>query len=120
MALNPEFKKQLGNITKESFHPGRTRYHYDFRSCGPGTGWKQYDTHQDASWFGVWVHPEKRQILTFAEGDEVLTICFSDEKFKEELEKMAEFYGPPPPAFVVFYPEKGVAIKYFDTRPAAN
>jgi ABC-type transport system substrate-binding protein len=59
-------------------------------------GWKQYDTSQDAWYFGVWVHPEKRVIITYAEGDITVVRCPTNESYHAELKSMAEFYGPPP------------------------
>jgi hypothetical protein len=85
--------------TTTDFHHGRTRYHYDFTVCTSADGWSQYDTEQDFSHFGVWVHVERRAIVTFAEGDETRQICDSDAEFAELLKTMADFYGSPPPAF---------------------
>ncbi|KKK75288.1 hypothetical protein LCGC14_2875210, partial [marine sediment metagenome] len=80
---------------------GGERYYWDFGPCGPGTTWKQYDTNQDAWYFGVWVHPEKRLVLTYAEGDLSLVECPSVETFKAELAAMEKRYGDPPPAAAV-------------------
>ena len=48
------------------------RYKYDLGACTCDNGWTQYDTTQDAHYFGVWVHVEKRQIFTYCEGDEIM------------------------------------------------
>lgn len=72
------------------------RYYWD---CGPCSGWTQYDTDQDASYFGVWVDVEGRRILTYAEGDLSLVECPTEGKFGAELLSMAECYGPPSRAF---------------------
>ena len=106
----------MGNHEARCFIGGRERYHYDFDECSAAKGWTQYDTDQDAWYFGVWVHREKLLILTFAEGDETLTTCATRESFAEELAAMAEFYGDPPPAFIV-YDQDGARTEVYDTRP---
>ena len=95
---------------------GGERYYWDFGPCGPGTTWKQYDTDQDAWYFGVWVEPERRLVLTYAEGDLSLVECGTAESFKAELANMAEFYGDPPPAFTVI-DQDGTVTQHYDTRP---
>ena len=93
------------------------KYEFDFRLCTKPKGWRQYDTNQDAWYFGVWVHPEKRVILTYAEGDISVVKCPTDESYHAELKNMAEFYGPPPPAYTsVDYPS-GKITHYYDERP---
>ena len=92
------------------------RYKFDFGTCRHGTGWVQYDTDQDAHYFGVWVHPEKRLVFTYAEGDTSLVTCPTVESYKAELKSMAEFYGDPPPAFRVIG-MNGQRAEYYDTRP---
>jgi hypothetical protein len=88
------------------------RYYYD----GLLNGWKQYDTKEDASYLGVWVHVEKRLTFTYAEGDRCLVVCPTEESFKEELADMARFYGPPPPA-IITYDGNGHKTLVYDARP---
>ncbi len=99
-----------------AFHPDRDRYHYDFGECTEANGWRQYDTHQDASYFGVWIQPERWQVLTFAEGDESLVTCDSGEEFRAELDRLAAFYGDPPPAFTAIGWD-GTVTRYYQERP---
>ena len=99
--------------------PHRDRYHYDFEACRAEDGWRQYDTDQDAWYFGVWVHPARREIVTFAEGDESRVSCPSPDSFRAELAAMAEFYGPPPPAFIVI-DDHGQVTKVYDPRPTGE
>lgn len=82
-----------------TFHLYRTRYTYDFQLCRHRDGWVQFDTDQDASYFGIWVHPGCREIVTFAEGDETREFCESDTEYRAKLASMVEFYGVQPPAF---------------------
>ena len=106
---------QFGNELIESFHPG-DRYQYDFGPCSSEKGWKQYDTSQDASYFGIWVHIEKRWIFSYTEGDTCLTKCATLESFRAELKHMAKYYGEAPPAFKVITAD-GELIEYYDERP---
>jgi hypothetical protein len=55
--------------------------------------WEQYDTSQDAWYFGVWVNKRKRQTLTYAEGDLTLVECTDAIAFNLEIESMNRFYG---------------------------
>jgi hypothetical protein len=107
-------KNKHGNLIATDFHEDRDRYFYDFGIC---QSWTQYDTDQDAWYFGIWVNQEKLQILTFAEGDETLTTCLNEVSFHAELADMAAFYGAPPPAFKSIS-EDGTVTEYFDERPA--
>jgi hypothetical protein len=101
-----------GNEIKRSFmHVDR--YYFDFGKC---KGWKQFDTDQDASYFGVWVNEEERKTLTYAEGDITEVFCHSEESFQAELKEMSEFYGEQPPAFVAFDAD-GTQTNFYDTRP---
>ena len=47
----------------------------------------------------------------------IVVDCPTDESFKAELDHMAEFYGPPPPAFKVIDTETGSVTHFFDERP---
>lgn len=107
---------ERGNTVYYGYHP-IDRYHYDLKICTREKGWKQYDTTQDAHYFGVWVHPELQLIFTYAEGDTSLVKCASKESYHAELKYMAEFYGPPPPAFIVLSMKKKLETHVFDPRP---
>ncbi len=104
-------------------HSGHTCDHYDgddsrYRfDTGLCRGWKQYDTDQDAWYFGVWVHLGKRETLTYAEGDVILVVCPDDTHLAAELAHMGEFYGAPPPAFRCIDVETGAVTHIYDERP---
>ena len=104
---------ERGNSIERSFNPS-DRYKYDFGKCRE---WTQYDTDQDAWYFGVWVNQRTREILTYAEGDETLVKCPTAESFIAELASMAEFYGPPPPAFTTINFTDNTITKHYDKRP---
>jgi len=71
-------------------NPLAERYEIDFSMTA---GWLQYDTDQDASYFGVWVNPESLQTLTFAEGDYSLCEHKTAASYNAELARMGEFYA---------------------------
>lgn len=107
---------ERGNTIQTDFFMDRDRYYYDHRL---GSEWKQYDTDQDAPYFGVWVNVSKRKILTYAEGDLIMCICPTLDSFRAELETMSEFYGSPPPAMRTISAD-GTITEYYDTRPTAD
>lgn len=67
-----------------SFCPG-DRYKYDFEICTYAEGWAQLDTSQDASCFGTWLNPAKRQIINYCEGDVTATTVDTDEELVAEV-----------------------------------
>lgn len=107
-----------GNKVTREFCPA-SRYTYDFGACSPERGWKQYDTDQDAPYFGVWVHVADRKVFTYCEGDCILVECPTPEGFKAELDSMEAFYGSPPPAAIVIG-ANGTVTHVFDERPKAE
>ena len=106
-----------GNTVYRSFMDS-DRYYFDVGLCKPAYAWKQYDTKQDAHYFGVWVQVEERQVFSYVEGDLSLVVCPTLESFKSELACMEKFYGPPPPMAVALS-DDGTITKYYDTRPTA-
>jgi hypothetical protein len=99
---------------------GAERYHYDFDDAFRAAGWRQYDTTQDAWYFGVWVLVALRKVFTYCEGDRVLVECPSIDSFKMELQYMQTFYGEPPPAFRVLDARSGQITEIFGERPVAG
>jgi hypothetical protein len=88
---------ERGNVILRNQHADRairlanagSRYAYD---CGPCRNWQQLDTWQDASYFGVWVHPTTRRIFTYCEGDRILVTCPTPASFRAELADARDFY----------------------------
>lgn len=109
-----KYINERGNCVFPMFIGSQERYRFDFALLPQG--WKQYDTYQDAWYFGVWVHTEKRLVLTFAEGDLTLVTCPTIDGLRAELASMAEFYGDPPPAFVSIGAD-GIT-NHYDERPS--
>jgi len=75
-------------------HCSTDRYVVDFAE--DRADWIQFDTDQDAHYFGVWVNRRTLQTLTYAEGDWSLIECPSVLEFNEELESNCQFYGTAP------------------------
>jgi len=98
--FNDSEKKDLGNKKGRkiqraflcSFDNSDERYLIDFADNRVKEGWKQFDTRQDAPYFGVWVNPKKLQTLTYAEGDWSLVTCDSKESYNHEIQSMIDFY----------------------------
>lgn len=71
---------------------GGERYTIDYDRSFKAEGWMQYDTEQDAAYFGVWVNKQLLRTLTFCEGDLILVECLNADSFNAEIENMNEFY----------------------------
>ena len=93
-----------------------SRYRYD-EKLKAAEGWKQFDTSQDAWYFGVWANLRTLQTFCYAEGDTTMTTVTTEDEMRAELKEMEEFYGSPPPAFRVIDFEKGTRTEYYDERP---
>lgn len=65
-----------------------SRYHVD---CDLGD-WLQFDTDQDAEYFGFWVNPEALMTLTYCEGDWVLVVCPTKEGYNAEIADACRVY----------------------------
>lgn len=88
----PHDKTQFGNECYRTFAPSE-RYIVDFAKDFVKSDWKQFDTSQDAHYFGVWVNPEELKILTYAEGDWNLIVCERIGAYNDEIRFMNEFYS---------------------------
>ena len=77
---------------KRSFIGDAERYLFDFKVCTYAKGWAQFDTRQDASYYGNWINPTTRELLSFAEGDVARTTCDTDEEFVAEVTRAAEWH----------------------------
>ena len=78
-------------ITRQNGFHMADRYYYDFKVCTIANDWAQIDTSQDASYFGTWINPEKRQIFQYVEGDTYITKCDTDEELKAEVIRMRDW-----------------------------
>ncbi len=107
-----------GNEVNNAFVGGTERYVYDDQLCKQG--FEQFDTDQDAHYYGVWVSIKHRAIVTYAEGDLSLVACASTELFKKEIEDLEKFHGDPPPAFVAIDTVDGSVTKVYSERVSAE
>ena len=83
---------QRGNLMTCAFWSAE-RYAVDFADDFTSEGWEQFDTDQDAAYFGVWVNRTKRLVLTYAEGDWYIVDCANDERYNAEIKSLIEFYS---------------------------
>ena len=79
---------ERGNQVSNGFVSG-DRYPFDFNFC---KDWLQYDTDQDACYFGIWVSKDKLRIITFTEGDLTIIRCKNIQSFNAEIGSMNKFY----------------------------
>lgn len=74
-------------------HNSTERYWFDFDDDFRADGWQQFDTDQDAWYFGVWVNPKRNETLCYAEGDVTLVVCPDREHYLAEVKAACEFHG---------------------------
>ncbi|HHJ4200910.1 hypothetical protein ACV1DV_21845 [Aeromonas veronii] len=91
------------------------RYYYDERLTS-ADGWQQYDTDQDAWYFGVWINTKKLETFTYAEGDTYHVIAPNVEAFRAELADLYKSY-PQAPAFRSIDIETGQITHYYEDKP---
>lgn len=72
------------------------RYYIDFADDYKEHGLIQYNTNQDAPYFGVWISPTKMLTLTYCEGDWTLVQCSDPISFNSEVDSIVEFYEEAP------------------------
>ncbi|MFS1161163.1 hypothetical protein [Aeromonas salmonicida] len=90
------------------------RYYYDRMLLAQG--WQQYDTDQDACYFGIWINTEKLETFTYAEGDTCHVIAPNVAAFRAELARLYQ-YHPQAPAFISIDPEAGIVTRHFERKP---
>ncbi len=74
-------------------HWSTERYTFDFDDDFRAEGWLQFDTDQDAWYYGVWVNPKTLKTLSYAEGDVSLVVCPDAAHYNAEIQAMCEFHG---------------------------
>ena len=105
---------ERGNVVVRWFHCDSSRYGYDLKLHE--RGWQQWDTVQDAWYFGVWVHKELRQTFTYAEGDCIQVFCADAASFRAEIADAERFYGKAPPMAIAYDVEAKTRTEYYDSR----
>lgn len=89
--IPPEYNSRGSKVTRGFM--SIDRYYYD-RKLKSSEGWEQYDTTEDAWYFGVWVNVRTRKIFSYTEGDLTLVESPTQEIFIAELKHLAECYEP--------------------------
>jgi hypothetical protein len=115
--VRPNFCEQTlaeGNDVASWFRQEGERYIYDHKLLA--LGWQQWDTDQDAWYFGVWVHVELRQTFCYAEGDCTQTFCPTVEHFRARIAALWEAHPEHPPAMVVLDFETLTRTNILDAR----
>ncbi len=80
--------------TVRNCHRSSERYEVDFADDYKAEGWQQFDTSQDAPYFGVWLNPRHRAILTYCEGDWSLEECPTDAHYVAAVQRRCDCYEP--------------------------
>ena len=75
---------------KREFAPA-DRYLYDFRVLTYAKGWAQVDTKNDAGYYGTWTNPDERKIFNYCEGDVTLTVCGTDDEYRQAVGEMVKW-----------------------------
>ena len=88
----PSRINERGNAVYQWFG-SEDRYVVDFAPDRVAEGWEQFDTEQDAWYFGMWVNWAKLLTLTYCEGDWYLVVCPDREHYLAEIEHAIGFYG---------------------------
>ena len=74
------------NITREFIDADR--YLFDGKYCTTGKGYAQIDTAEDAWYYGNWGNPITLRIVSYVEGDVIVTQCDTDEEFTGAIREM--------------------------------
>jgi hypothetical protein len=108
----PEINER-GNTIIRDHHDG-DRYVYDDK-LKASDGWEQYDTEQDAWYFGIWINPKKREFFTYAEGDTTHVICKDAASYNSELKALMEVH--PQGAYAWALDDEGCVTSYKSEAP---
>ena len=96
-------------------HWSSERYLVDFADNFTAEGWEQFDTDQDAHYFGQWVNPKTLTTLCYCEGDWSVVECADKKAYNAEIQSMIDFYGEGRIALVID-PEAKTSTEYKQDR----
>jgi hypothetical protein len=105
-------KEEHPSTRRTWFWSDGSRYLFD---ANLGNGWRQYDTHQDASYHGIWVNAEARQVVVYCEGDLSVETFDTQEGLIADLASKGEFYKPGRACATLG--DDGSFTEHFDDRP---
>lgn len=109
----PQERKPSGAVIERWFREGgASAVDHLTRSTD---GWVRYPTHQDAWYCGVWVHFNRREILSYTEGDVAHVKCLDERCFHVELLEMARFYGRDRSPAAVGFGGDGAATHFYES-----
>lgn len=114
------WENERGNTITNAYIGSVDRYQFDSQLCTKDAGFEQFDTDQDASYFGVWVNRKERVTLTYSEGDLTLVTCPSSDTFRAEIQDAERVYGTAPPMAIGLDPSSGEVTNFFDDRVSAE
>ena len=100
-----------GSYLEHFFHCDSSRYQVELALNESNNGWQQWDTDQDAWYYGTWVNFSRRMIACYAEGDLYLQIALDDDTYKAEIAALRSFHGKPP-VVAVAIDEEGCQTTY--------
>ena len=66
---------------------------FDSKECKSSNGWAQFDTEEDASYFGQWINPFELKIVCYAEGDVSVRSCETEQEFIEDVSQRIEWHN---------------------------
>lgn len=115
---NDAKERSADNKHTWSWNRSGERYRYDHYLLA--RGWQQWDTEQDAWYFGIWVNPRTYEIFTYCEGDCIHVVCETAEAFRAELTDMARTYGEAPPAMIVLDLDNNTRTDVYSKRLTAD
>lgn len=92
-AIAYETASTKAGCTVRQFFLPLERYVVDFAPDFKAEGWEQFDTDQDAAYFGVWVNSKQLVVLTYCEGDWSIEECPSQEHYRAAIERLCAFYA---------------------------
>jgi len=102
---------EQGHRTRKAFLDA-DRYLFDFNLDGE---WEQFDTEDDAAYFGVWLNKAKLRTLAYIEGDLIFTQCVDAAGYDAKISALCAFHQAAP-AFVGIKPAS--VTKYYQDRSA--
>lgn len=63
------------------------RYAFDFKHCHALDGWAQFDTDEDAWYYGHWINPLTLELVGYCEGDHTHWQAESADEFAAEVRR---------------------------------
>lgn len=110
--LSRSFVNGRGNLVQAG-HWHADRYAFDFSRYRKG--WRQFDTDQDAWYYGFWTNRARLQTFSYCEGDVTLVTCPTPAHYNAEIMDACRFHAPSP-AFIGIDPDTGTVTHYFEDR----